>query len=57
MKISKTTFFGALACVALAVKPLLDGSGYNLDAKTVMEMSLAAIIALGGYFAKDKDHE
>lgn len=54
MKLSKTTFYGALASVAIAIKPILDGSGYHFDTKTIAEITLAAIVALGGFFAKDK---
>lgn len=49
-----TTFFGALAALVIAIKPVLDGSGYHLDAKTVMELVLAGSVALGSYFAADR---
>lgn len=57
MKNWKTTLFGALAAIAIAIKPVMDGSGYNFDTKTICELSLAAIIALGGYFAKDSENK
>lgn len=50
----KTTFLGALAAIAIAIKPVLDGSGYKFDTKTIAELCLAAIIALGGYYARDR---
>lgn len=53
MKNKFTTILGAVAAVLIAVKPVLDGSGYHFDTKTIMEVSLAAVVALGGYFAKD----
>lgn len=53
----KTTLFGALAAAALAAKPILDGSGYHFDTKTVAEITLAVIVALGGFFAKDNDQK
>jgi hypothetical protein len=55
MKNWKTTLFGALAAVAIAVKPILDGSGYHFDKKTIAELTLAAVVALGGYFAQDNN--
>ncbi len=55
MKNKRTTIIGALIAVAVAVKPILDGSGYHLDPKTCMEMLTAGLIALGSFFAKDAE--
>jgi hypothetical protein len=50
----RTTLIGAVAAIAIAVKPVLDGSGYNFDTKTIAELCFAVIIALGGYYAQDR---
>jgi len=55
MKNWKTTTFGALAGLALVCKPILDGSGYHFDTKTICEIAMASVIFLGGYFAKDSE--
>lgn len=55
MKNKRTTIIGALLAVAVAVKPILDGTGYHIDPKTTMEMLTAGLIALGSFYAKDAD--
>jgi len=57
MKNWKTTLLGALAALAVALKPVLDGSGYNFDTKTIAELTFAAILALNGYVAKDREEK
>lgn len=49
-----TTILGAIAAALIAAKPVLDGSGYHLDEKTVMECSLAAIVAVYGFLTNKK---
>lgn len=39
----------------MAAKPFLDGTGVHLDAKTLVELSFAVLIAAGGYYVKDAD--
>lgn len=53
-KISPTTFWGAVAAAFVAVKPILDKTGYHLDEKTIGEVGFAVALAMLAYFAQDK---
>lgn len=44
-----TTILGCILAAMVAVKPILDGSGYHLDSKTVMELLFAALSAIFAY--------
>lgn len=37
----------------LAAKPVLDGSGYHFDKKTIAEVTFAVLLAIGGVLVKD----
>lgn len=51
----KTTIIGCILAGLMAAKPFLDGTGVHLDAKTLVELSFAVLIAAGGYYVKDAD--
>lgn len=51
----KTTLVGCLLAAAIAVKPILDSSGYHFDAKTVGTLAFAAGFAVLGILSKDAD--
>lgn len=53
----KTTVAGGLLAVLVAVEPILSGNGYHLDKKTILQLSVAGLIALASYFAKDASAE
>jgi hypothetical protein len=55
MKSNKTTTLGAIMAVIVALKPIVDGTGYHLDKKTITELTFAACVALYGYYTKDHD--
>lgn len=55
MKDLKTTIVGALLAILTAAKPLLDGSGYHFDRKTIGELTFAVALAALGYLSRDKD--
>lgn len=50
MKNWKTTAFGALAAVVIAIAPIMQTGEVSWTA-----VLLAALVAAFGYFAKDKD--
>lgn len=54
-RIDRTTLWGAVAAALVAIKPILDGSGYHLDAKTIGEVGFAVALALAAFFAQDKN--
>lgn len=53
MKDWKTTLLGAILAGLVAAKPLLDGSGYHFDNKTIAEVSFAFFLAAFGYAMQD----
>ena len=55
MKNWKTTLVACLLAALMAAKPVLDGSGYHFDTKTIVEIVFAMLIAIGGVLAKDFD--
>lgn len=57
MKNWRTTLIGILSATLVAVKPILDGSGYHFDTKTVCELAFAVTLAVLGVLAKDQGHE
>ena len=52
-----TTILGCIAAALIAAKPVLDGSGYHFDEKTVMECSLAVIVAVYGFLTNKNKNE
>ena len=44
-----TTILGCIIAALIAAKPYLDGSGYHLDTKTGMELSMAVLSAVYGF--------
>jgi hypothetical protein len=55
MKSNKTTTLGLIMAIMIAIKPIIDGSGYHLDTKTIGELVFAAFTAYFGYITKDYD--
>jgi len=55
MKNWKTTAVGCMMAALMAAKPILDGSGYHLDKKTIAELTFAVLMAIGGVLVKDYD--
>lgn len=55
MKSYKTTIAGCLAAACIAAKPILDGSGYHFDTKTIAELTFAVVLAVALSLAKDDD--
>jgi hypothetical protein len=55
MKSWKTTIVGAGLAIMTAIKPLLNGSGYHLDKKTIGTIIFAGLLAAFGYLSKDFD--
>ena len=53
MKNLKTTIIGLILSVAIAVEPILSGSGYHVDTPTFMKLLIAGLIALKGYHTED----
>lgn len=55
MKSNKTTTLGLIMAIMIAIKPILDGSGYHIDTKTISELIFAGFTAYFGYVTKDYD--
>ena len=53
MKSIKTTVAGAILAVLVAIQPILDGSGYHLDAASIGKIIFAGALAALGYLAQD----
>lgn len=57
MKNWKTTVVGCCLAALLAAKPILDGSGYHFDTKTICELVFGVGLAVFGVLMKDFDAE
>jgi len=55
MKSNKTTTLGIIMAIMIAIKPIIDGSGYHFDMKTIGELLFAGFTAYFGYVTKDYD--
>lgn len=55
MKSWKTTIVGVGLAVLTACQPILDGSGYHADTKTIGTLIFAGLLAAFGYLSKDYD--
>jgi hypothetical protein len=55
MKSWKTTLVGAGLALLTAIQPILDGTGYHFDTKTIGTLSFAGLLSVFGYLAKDFD--
>lgn len=53
----KTTLIGCLLAGLMAAKPVLDGSGFHLDTKTICELTFAVGLAVFGVLMKDFNTE
>lgn len=55
MKSNKTTIFGLILSALVAIQPIVEGTGYHLDAASVIKVLFASALAVFGYLAKDFD--
>jgi hypothetical protein len=55
MKSYKTTIIGVGLAILIAVQPIVEGTGYHFDTKTISKLAFASLLAAFGYLAKDHD--
>ena len=55
MKSYKTTIVGIGLAIMIAVQPIIEGTGYHFDTKTIGKLTFAALLAAFGYLSKDHD--
>ena len=55
MKSYKTSLVGLLLAVIVAIQPIVEGTGYHLDAASISKLVFAGTLAALGFLAKDHD--
>lgn len=55
MKSYKTSLVGLLLAVIVAIQPIVEGTGYHLDAASTGKLIFAGLLAALGFMSKDHD--
>lgn len=55
MKSYKTTIIGLGLAVLVAIQPIIEGTGYHFDSKSIGQLVFASLLAAFGYLTKDHD--